>query len=254
MRTDNHYDIIIIGGGASGLCTAVMAKNKRNRVLIIEHNDRVGKKILSTGNGKCNLTNLYCKTQAADPSFTRRFSADCEEISPDVYTEGELRKQFIENPEGIRPYYSSCMNGFAETVISAFDAERTISFFERLGMILLNKNGYVYPRSEQASSVSDLLRLKCGESGVDILYGYQPVKVIKNEVFVIDGEYSGDCLVLATGGQNASKTGSDGSGYELAKSFGHTVIKPVPGLCALKCSEPFFKELTGVHRCGTFLV
>lgn len=224
MKSKNHYDIIIIGGGASGLCTAIMAKTAKNSILIIEHNDRVGKKILSTGNGKCNLTNLGCK----------------------VIADGSV---FAENPEGIAPYYSANENGFAEQVISEFDAEKAIAFFENLGMIPLNKNGYIYPRSEQAASVLDLLRFRCEELGVDILCGYQPVKIQKvhGGGFQIDDDFSCEKLVIAAGGQSASKTGSDGSGYELAKALGHKIIKPLPALCALKCSDPFFKELAGVR-------
>ena len=227
-NSKNHYDIIIIGGGASGLCTAIMSKTETNRILIIEHNDRVGKKILSTGNGKCNLTNLGCK----------------------VISASESSLVFAENAEGIAPYYSANRDGFAETVISAFDADKAIAFFEELGMIPLNKNGYIYPRSEQASSVLDLLRFKCEELGVEILCGYQPVKIRQSKdkaAFFIDEEYSCDRLVIATGGQSASKTGSDGSGYEIAKAFGHQIIPPQPALCALKCSDPFFKELAGVR-------
>ena len=78
-----YYDTIIIGGGASGLAAAVMAKTKKNSILIIEHNDRVGKKLLSTGNGKCNFTNAYCKTEVA--------------------ADGKLR--FVENPEGVKPLF-----------------------------------------------------------------------------------------------------------------------------------------------------
>ncbi len=252
MKNMNHYDIIIIGGGASGLCTAIMSKSKENKVLIIEHNDRVGKKILSTGNGKCNLTNLNCKVNEKKGVDLASFNG------------------FVPNPEGIKPFYSSVDNSFAETVISQFDADDAVAFFKDLGMIPLEKNGYIYPRSEQASSVLDILRFRCEELGVDIVCGYQPIKVcaIKPESikktddrpkkqstadlsesarFMIDDEYSCENLVIATGGQSASKTGSDGSGYELAKSFGHSIVKPVPALCALKCSDPFFKELAGVR-------
>ena len=112
------YDIVIIGGGASGLCTAIMSKTETNSILIIEHGDRVGKKILSTGNGKCNLTNRYCK-----PGL------------------------FASNPEGIYPYFPKENQAFANSVISAFDADRAISFFHELGILTEDKNGYIYPRS-----------------------------------------------------------------------------------------------------------
>ncbi len=214
------YDIIIIGGGASGLCTAIMSKKENNSVLVIEHKDRVGKKILSTGNGKCNLTNTYCKVDLFDS-----------------------------NPEGIYPYYPLENKEFAETVLRNFDADDTIAFFNSLGILCENKNGYIYPRSEQASSILDALRFQCEKLGVEFLLNYQPVKVIKKgKSFFIDDEYSCNRLVLATGGMSAPKTGSDGSGYEIAKAFGHTIIKPIPSLCGIKCSDTFFKELSGVRN------
>ena len=230
-----NYDTIIIGGGASGLAAAIMSKTDQNRILVIEHNDRVGKKILSTGNGKCNLTNRHCRVLSERPLETGSGT-------------GQTVYEFVKNPEGIAPFYSSGNLEFARTVIRNFDAEDAISFFRKLGMIPLDKNGYIYPRSEQASAVLDLLRFRAEEQGVEFLLGYQPVKVKKtNQGFLIDDEYRCRKLVLATGGKNASKTGSDGSGYEIAKRFGHTIVTPVPALCALKCAEPFFKELKGVR-------
>lgn len=217
------YDIIIIGGGASGLCTAINAKKENNRVLLIEHGDRLGKKLLSTGNGKCNLTNMYCT-----PSLLNK------------------------NPEGIYPYFSSGKREFIETVIAAFDAGKTVEFFKSLGILTENKNGYVYPRSEQAASVLEILEKTCGEIGVDILLGCQPFKVERFRGsgcrFIVDSEYICRSLVLATGGMAAPGTGSDGSGYEIARAFGHHIVKPRPALCAVRCSDKFFRDLSGV-RC-----
>ena len=214
------YDIVIIGGGASGLCTAIMSKTESNSILIIEHEDRVGKKILSTGNGKCNLTNDYCRTEL-----------------------------FSSNPEGIYPYFPEKNRSFAETVVSAFDAEKAIQFFRNLGILTENKNGYIYPRSEQASSVLDCLRFRCESLGIEMALGYQPMNITKkNDLFYIDDEYSCRKLVLATGGMSAPNTGSDGSGYEFAKSLGHSIIEPIPSLCGIKCSDSFFKALAGVRN------
>lgn len=216
------YDIMIIGGGASGLCTAIMSKTENNSILIIDHEDRVGKKILSTGNGKCNLTNRYCKVEL-----------------------------FASNPEGIYPYYPEENRSFAEEVIGHFDCDQTIDFFQSLGMLLEDKNGYLYPRSEQASSVLDILRFRCEDHGIEIVTNYQPMKITrKNGLFHVDDEFTGKNLVLATGGMSVPKTGSDGSGYEYAKAFGHTIVDPIPCLCALRCSDPFFKELAGVRTDG----
>lgn len=214
------YDTIIIGGGASGLCTAILSKTENNSILIIDHADRVGKKILSTGNGKCNLTNRFCKVDLFDS-----------------------------NPEGIYPYYPEQNRSFAESVIGQFDSDQTISFFESLGMLLEDKNGYIYPRSEQASSVLDMLRFRCEDLGIDMVTNYQPMKITRKKgLFHVDDEYSCHNLVLATGGMSVPKTGSDGSGYEYAKAFGHSIVEPIPCLCALRCSDPFFKELAGVRN------
>ncbi len=214
------YDIIILGGGASGLCTAIMSKKDNNSILILEHGDRVGKKILSTGNGKCNLTNADCKIDL-----------------------------FNHNSENIYPYFSSGDLSFVENIIKEFDYEDTVKFFNELGIITENKNGYIYPRSEQASSVLDILRFKCEELKIDVATNYNVKKIVKNDnIFYIDNKYTCDKLVLATGGMSAPKTGSDGSGYKIAKSFGHTIIKPLPALCGLKCDNKFTKELSGVRN------
>lgn len=216
------YDIIVIGGGASGMCTAIKAKKENNRILIIEHGPKLGKKILSTGNGKCNLTNMSCRVSL-----------------------------FNDNPEKIYPYFSEGDKAFAENVIDRFDCDDTVRFFRELGILTENKNGYVYPRSEQASTVLDVFIDKIDALGIDVVTEYQIKKI--SEVkggFDIDGKYRGKKLVLASGGMSAPKTGSDGSGYELAKMLGHTAISPRPALCAVKCSDRFFKSIAGVRSDG----
>ena len=109
-----YYDVIIIGGGASGLCTAIKVKKENISVLVLEHGDRTARKILSTGNGKCNLTNSFCKVSL-----------------------------FNSNPERIYPYYSSGDKSFIESVIDQFDCDDTIDFFESLGVLTLDRNGYI---------------------------------------------------------------------------------------------------------------
>ncbi len=215
------FDLIIIGGGAAGLAAAVMAKSEYNSVLILEHTDRVGKKILSTGNGRCNLTNMNCTPE-----------------------------RLHENPEGMFPYFTSGSGDFAESVIARFDADDTVHFFASLGLLTEDKNGYVYPRSEQASTVLDVLRNACARKGVEIETGVQ-VKNIKKtgeDIFAVDDRFFCRNLLIAAGGMSAPKTGSDGSGYELAAGFGHSVVKPVPALCGIRCSDKFFKELAGVRN------
>ena len=216
------YDIIIIGGGASGLCTAINAKTDKNSVLVLEHNDRVGKKILSTGNGHCNLTNSYACANMLE------------------YT-----------PEGLYPYMTSGDPSFAFDCISSFGMEETINFFAEAGLICTNSNGYIYPNSMQASTVLDILRFRCEDLGIDIVTDYHINELNKgNGLFHIDFKYSCEKLVIATGGLSGNNTGNDGSGYKYAESFGHTIVKTVPALCGIKCSDTYFKSLKGTRVDG----
>lgn len=205
--------VIIIGGGASGMAAAIMAARQGAEVTILEHMDRVGKKILSTGNGKCNLTNLFLEK-------------DC---------------------------YHCSQPGFPMDVLECFGVKDALDFFEGLGIVTKNKNGYIYPNSEQASAVLDLLRLELSRLQVKIMTGCQILKqpCRKGRRFLIQSNYGdvlGDALILATGSKAAPVTGSDGSGYCLAKSFGHRVITPLPALVQLRCAGKHFKQLSGV-RC-----
>lgn len=206
------YDVIIIGGGASGMMAAIHAAMRGKKTAIIEQKERLGKKILATGNGKCNYTNLY------------------QEI--ECYRGG--------NPK------------FAMDVVSQFDQQKTIAFFQSIGVYPKVRNGYVYPHSEQAVAVADVLTMECKNLGVDIFLSEKVVKVKKQqEIFHIVSEsnqYQSMNLVLAAGGCAAPKQGSDGSGFDLAKSLGHRIVKPFPALVQLKTVEKYGKIVTGV-RC-----
>ena len=220
------YDIIIIGGGASGLCTAIQAKTDNNSILILEHNSSPGKKILSTGNGKCNLTNVYASVD-----------------------------QFSSNPEGLVPYMTSGDPLFYQQVISQFDCQDTVNFFAENGLLCTDKNGYIYPRSEQASSVLDTLKSRCEDLGIEIVLNHDVRSITKRKdhAFIIDARYECSNLVLATGGKSGNATGNDGSGYKMAQSFGHELIDPIPALCGIRCSDPFFKYLKGTRTDGKLL-
>lgn len=235
------YKVVVAGGGASGLAAAIFAAENGARVTVLEHKDRVGKKILMTGNGRCNLTNMS-----------------------DVHGK----------------YYSSdadSLNKIYDTLVR-FGAGRTRDFFKRLGLYTKEKrDGGVYPVSEQASIVLDVLRSTCIRLGVEIrtdceVMAVRPVRTGGGVVYVTqyispalrpDLPSSGsdkkvqsknkipyDRLILATGGKAASVSGSDGSGYELARSLGHSVIEPLPALVQLRCEGAFFKALSGVRAQG----
>ena len=221
-----EYDIMIIGGGASGICAAINAKTRNNKILLIERNQRLGKKLLSTGNGKCNLTNSSCRVSS-----------------------------FYKNPEGIYPYFSEGDRAFMENVIGKFDWEDTVKFFNGLGLLLSNKDGYIYPRTMQALTVLEVLENRLKELKIDVLTGYKVRQAKKTgDLFDVDGKYFSKELVIACGGMAAPQTGSDGSGYELASSFGHSLIKPRPALCAISCKGKIFKDIAGVRTDGTVYV
>lgn len=205
------YNTVIIGAGPAGMTAAINAAKRGLRVCLLEHQDRVGRKILSTGNGKCNLTNIN--------------------ISPEC---------FYSDYKG--DYFS---------VINKFPPEDIINFFCEMGMLTTEKNGYVYPRCEQASVVLDTLRNELDRLKITV---HTNTGEIKSEyadgVFVTsfsDKKIYSDKLILACGSKCAPKTGSDGSGYNLAKKFGHSVVKVIPALVQLICRENFYKELQGVR-------
>lgn len=200
-------NVIILGGGASGLMAAISAAKRGADVTIIEHGERVGKKILSTGNGKCNITN----------------------------TDLSEKKYYGGNRE------------FIKKVIQTFCVQDTMDFFESLGVLLKDKNGYIYPESEQASTILNVLRFKCQELKIKTICDKNVKNITYDENgFSVEG-IRGDSLIIATGGMCAPKTGSDGSGYGIIKKIGHKVIKPEPALVGLKCRGTFFKSLGGVR-------
>ena len=209
--------IAVIGGGAAGMMASIQAALAGAQVELYERNNRVGKKLLSTGNGKCNFSNLNMDKTA---------------------------------------YYGSAVDLYDE-LYAKFDVQDTIDFFSQQGMLIKNKNGYLYPLSEQAATVLDVLRFGLNECGVSVYTDSIVEDIqIKDKIFIIgiNNTDTGkaetkffDAVILTCGGMAAPKTGSDGSGYKLAALLGHSVVEPVPALVQLRCSEPFFKSVTGVR-------
>ncbi len=207
--------VLVIGGGAAGMMATISAKNHGAEVLLLERNDRVGKKILATGNGRCNYTNVN--------------------LSIDNY-HGENSK-------------------FPYSCLSQFNVYETIDFFERLGIApFVEENGKVFPMSLQSSSVLDVLRFELEYLGIEIVTEAFVIDIVKDKKFTVileDGrKFIGDSVILATGGKAAPSTGSDGNGYRLAKSFGHTIEDTFPGLVQLKLEGNFFKQVEGVKIIG----
>ena len=214
--------VCIVGGGAAGMMAAIIAAREGAAVTVLEHNEKTGKKILATGNGRCNLTNLY---QAAS----------C---------------------------YHSQERNLAWEVLEQFDVQKTIRFFSELGIYTKNKNGGLYPSSMQASSVQELLemearyrkvKIKCREHVTEIQVlqaAAKPVFQVKTETW----SYEADAVILACGSKASAIEGADGSGYTLAKSLGLKVIKPLPALVPLKGKGTYFTKWAGTRVEGKVIL
>lgn len=203
--------IVIIGSGASGLMTAICSKTKSNEVILLERNSEVGKKILATGNGRCNYWN-------ADQSLTNYHSTNKELLSK---------------------------------IITENACQEVQTIFTKLGIVPKIKSGYYYPSSNQATSIRNALLTECLEKNIIIKTNCYVTNVKKeDDIFIIETStqnFKADILVIATGAKASPKTGSDGNGYLLAEKFNHTIIKPLPALVQLKTTGDFLKTWSGVR-------
>lgn len=206
-----EFDVVVIGAGASGCVAAISAARQKKRVLILEHLDKIGKKILSTGNGKCNYTNQMQGTS----------------------------------------YYRGTDPVFVVQVMEQFGFLDTIDFFRELGIYPKEKNGYYYPYSEQAASVVEVLELELRRLGVTVKLSTQIEEVKKKKnTFVIRSakeEFSGKKLIFATGLLAGRKAGCDGSAFPYIEGFGHHFIDIVPALVQMKSQASFLKNLAGIR-------
>ena len=137
-------------------------------------------------------------------------------------------------------------------VIRGFDVKETLDLFMGLGIVPKDRNGYVYPNSDQAASVLDVLRTELERLKVRILLSCQIEKIEKKKnggflVHTDQGKVETDALILAAGSKAAPSTGSDGSGYEYARQLGHSVIKPLPALVQLRCQGNLYKQMAGIR-------
>lgn len=208
-----EYAAIIVGGGASGMfCALRLAESGVKDVLLLERNDRLGRKLSATGNGQGNVTNTA--------------------MSAEHYFSGDA--------------------GRVASVLARFGAEDLIGALSALGGIFLSDAvGRVYPASRQAASVTDLLRFAL-EGRVEVRTGVRVLSARRDgALFSVrtDGgkEFRGRALVLACGGKAAPHFGTDGSGYGLARAFGHTVTPLRPSLVQLKTEQAYIRGLKGVR-------
>lgn len=212
-------NIIIVGGGAAGMIAAIAARRNGSEVTILERNDRVGKKILATGNGRCNYTNINLST---------------------INYHGKNSK-------------------FTYSALGSFNVDMTIEFFERLGITpFIEENGKVFPMSLQSSSVLDVLRLEIENLGIKIKLEASVKSIKKDKYFTLELENGekirGSKVILATGGKAMPASGSDGSGYNLVKELGHTIVETFPGLVQLKLEGNSFRNLKGIKFPGKVIL
>ena len=215
-----YHDIIILGGGASGLMAAITAKDFGADVAIIEGTDRGGRKILATGNGRCNISNSTIKFP-------------------------------------FNQYHSNNKN-FFNSVLSQFGVEETKNFFYSLGLPFVElQNGKLYPQSLQSSSVVDIFRFAIQDRGIPVYNSFKVKNISTTKKgFILstvdNSEEVIHCtkLIVACGGKSAVKTGSDGSAYNLLKSLGHNVTRTYPAIVQLKLDYGRLKAISGVKFDG----
>ncbi|QUH20426.1 NAD(P)/FAD-dependent oxidoreductase [Alkaliphilus sp. B6464] len=212
-------EVAIIGGGAAGMMAAIVASRNGAKVVIYERMNRIGKKLLATGNGRCNLTNVGL-------------------------SESNLKCIHSSNKK------------FASSILKRFTVDETINFFEILGIAhKIENDGKVFPMSDQASSVLDVLRYELDKLSIEVICDIEidKIKQSKQEFILIDSngvEYKADKVIIATGGMSSPNLGSNGSGYKLAKSLGHNIVNPFPALVQLKLEAPFLKSIKGIKFNG----
>ena len=209
----------IIGGGASGLIAALYAKKNGADVTVFERKDRVGKKILVTGNGRCNFTNAYMKPEC---------------------------------------YYTDDVS-FVERVLENYSSKDLCMFFTSLGLLIKDKNGYFYPACEQASAVLDVIRSAIDETDINIRTDCLVTEVkAADSGFTVKTEggetFSFDSVIMSCGGKAGLPAKENANGYDILKTLGHTVTKLYPALTQIKCEGTNFKALSGVRdECELYL-
>lgn len=205
-------EIAVIGGGASGLMAAITAKKSGKEVVILERKDRILKKVLITGNGRCNITNVNAN----------------------------ISNYFGKNIFSV------------ENILNRFTPQDTMDFFNGLGIVCNEENrGKVYPLSGQASSVVDALRFEAEKLGIKIETEFYVRKIEKDgfkfKIYSEDKKkIEAGRVILAAGGQSYPELGSNGSGFELAKELGHSVTKLSPSIVQLKTEKYQVKGLQGI--------
>jgi predicted Rossmann fold flavoprotein len=211
---DEKYDVVIIGGGPAGCFSAIFSSQRGKKVALIDKNNQICKKLLLTGKGKCNLTNM-----------------------------NEMNEEYI----------SKYKNGkFLINVFHQFSNIDLFNFFESNGLKLKIDTGKrVYPESENAEDVVKTIRKILDKNKVRIFLKEKVIDIKKEkDSFIIKTDkriLKSEKLVIATGGKSFPQTGSEGDGFIFANRFGHKIIKPTPALCGIEIKEDFIKSWQGIN-------
>lgn len=206
-----QYDVAVIGAGPAGIMAAIFAARGGARVVLLEKNDQTGRKILATGNGRCNLTNKNIE-------LSRYHGQDV---------------------------------GFTRPIFSSFDQVGTMKFFEDMGVVLKEEDrGRIFPRTNQATTVTEALSHELQELGVEIKLGFTVKSIQHNSDWTITNDAGAQIfarnLILTTGGKAAHQFGSSGDGLFWAKNLGHTIVPIHAALAPIEVSEPWVSELMGI--------
>lgn len=206
--------VVIIGGGASGMMAAIQAARTGAAVTLLEHNEKPGKKILATGNGRCNLTNL------------------------------------VQEPSR----YRSSQPDFPWKIITQYPLEDTLAFFSELGIYTKDRNGWVYPYSDQAAGVAQVLELEARHQKVKIKTTEEVTDIFREDgqylVKTATWQYPCDSVIISCGSSASNVEGSSTTGYELAEKLGHTVVKPLPSLCGIRGKDNYYAKWAGSRMDG----
>lgn len=209
MNSQGHYDAIIIGGGAAGLFCAIQASKRNRKLLVIEHSERVGKKISISGGGRCNFTNLYTTSES-----------------------------FL----SVNPHFSkSALARYTPQDFVALVKKHGIRYHEKkLGQLFCDGS---------AQQIIDMLLNECSDGGVEIRCECKVESVTKDEQFLVEtnkGTFSSAALVIATGGLSIKPLGATDLGYIVAKQFGLAIETPRPGLVPFTLDPSLLQRLSSL--------
>jgi len=208
--------VYVVGGGAAGMLSAIVAARNGHKVILLEKNEKLGKKLFITGKGRCNLTNA------------------CDR---DTFFE-----QVVSNPK------------FLFRAFHTFSNYDTMDFFEQLGLVIKTERGNrVFPESDKSSDVIAVLKRELERQSVTIRYHSEITQILTKDgnfyglrLKDTAEDLLGDCVIIATGGLSYPLTGSTGDGFNFAKAMGHTITDLYPSLAPIHVKETLVKELMGL--------